>query len=93
MSVCLHVWAPLKVFTWLLYLILLKELEFDGDVTAQSLVLVSVDLVLLLGHLDPHHGPRIAGARTQLLQVRSVCIVLQPSQTDTHTHKRGEKTA
>lgn len=50
-------------------LVFLQKFEFDGHVTAQPLVFLSVDLVLLLGHLDAYHGGGVSRAQAELLQV------------------------
>lgn len=60
-------------------LVLLQELELDGDVAAQPLVLLLVDLVLLLGGVDPGQHCSVPRAHVQLLQVGAVRVELQPS--------------
>lgn len=58
-------------------LVFLQEFELDGDITAQSFIFVSVDLVLLLSHLNAYHCSCIPRAQTHLLQIRAVGIKLK----------------
>lgn len=63
-------------------LVFLQKFELDGDVTAQPFILVSVDLVIVLRHLDAHHGGRVPRAEAQLLQVRAVGVKLKSGQNN-----------
>lgn len=47
------------------HLVFLQELELDGDVTAQSLVFVLVDLILLLRCIDTCHGHGVPWPQVQ----------------------------
>lgn len=58
-------------------LVFLQKFELDGDVAAQPFILVSVDLVVVLSHLDAHHGGCVPRAEAQLLQVRAVGVKLK----------------
>ena len=68
-------------FVFAVHLVLLQELELDGDVAAQPLVLVLVDLVLLLCRVDARQGDGVPRAQVQLLQVCAVCVKLQPADS------------
>ena len=59
-------------------LVLLQELQLHRQVVSHPLVLLSVDLELLLRLLDPRHGVAITWPQIQLLQISTVCIVLDP---------------
>ncbi|TNN89739.1 hypothetical protein EYF80_000342 [Liparis tanakae] len=50
-------------------LVLLQELQLDGDVVAHPLVLLAVDLELQLGELDLGRGGGVPGPQVQLLQI------------------------
>lgn len=69
------------MFFFLTNLVFLQKFELDGDVTAQSFILVSVDLIIVLSHLDAHHGGCIPWAQAQLLQVRAVGVKLKSDKT------------
>lgn len=57
-------------------LVLLQELEFNGDVWAEAFVLLLLYLVLLLSSIYAGHGCGVPRAQTQLLQVWPICIEL-----------------
>lgn len=59
------------------HLVLLQELEFNGDVWAEAFILLLLHLVLLLGSIYAGHGCGIPRAHTQLLQVRPIRVELQ----------------
>lgn len=59
------------------HLVLLQELQFDGDIRAEALKFVLLCLILLLSSVDAGHGHRIPRTQTQLLQVGPVGIKLQ----------------
>lgn len=61
------------------HLVLLQELQLDGDVVSHLLVLLPVDLEQLLGLLDLGQGVGIAWSKIQLLQISAVSIVLNPA--------------
>jgi hypothetical protein len=59
-----------------------SDVEVDGDVGAQLLVLVLVDLELQLGGVDAGHGHGVPRAQAQLLQVSPIRVELQPTWRD-----------
>lgn len=60
------------------HLVLLQELQLDGDVVSHPLVLLPVDLEQLLGLLNLGQGVGIARSKIQLLQIGAVSIILNP---------------
>lgn len=61
------------------HLVLLQELQLDGDVVSHPLVLLSVDLEQLLGLLDLRQGVSITRSKIQLLQISAVSVILNPA--------------
>lgn len=64
------------------HLVFLQELELDGDVVAQSLVFVLVDLILLLCGIDARHGHGIPWSHVEFFQIGSVSVKLQPAREE-----------
>lgn len=64
--------------TLLAHLVLLQELQLDGDVIPHPLVLLPVRLEQLLGLLDLGQGAGVAWSQIQLLQISAVSIVFNP---------------
>lgn len=62
------------------HLIFFQELDFDGDITAETFIFVLLDLVLLLSSLDTSHSNSVPWAHVQLLQICPVRIELQPTE-------------
>lgn len=60
-------------------LVFLQEFQFDGDITTQPLIFVSMDLIVMLSHLDADHGSCISGAQTQLFQIGPIGIKFKPA--------------
>lgn len=72
------------------HLVLLQELQLDGDVVSHPLVLLPVDLEHLLGLLNLGQGVGIAWSEIQLLQISAVSIVFNPvcdSNSSRERHK------
>lgn len=68
-------------------LVFLQEFKLDGDVTAQPFIFVSVDLVVVLSHLDADHGGCIPRTQTQLLQVGAIGIELKSAHKKNHVFR------
>ena len=75
-----HTYQFLKEAHLQSYLIFLQELKLDGHIIAHLLILVTMDLELQLGLLYLGQGGGITGAQVQLLQVRTVRIILNPGE-------------
>lgn len=60
-------------------LVFLQEFKFNCDVATQPFVFVSMDLIVMLSHLDADHGCCISGAQTQLFQVGPIGIKFEPA--------------
>lgn len=67
------------------HLVLFQELQLDRDVVSHPFVLLAVDLELLLGLLDLGHGGGITWPQIQLLQICTVCIILNPRSVSIET--------
>lgn len=65
-------------------LVFLQEFELDSNITTQSFVFVSVDLVIMLSHVNADHGSCIPRAQTQLFQVGTVGIELKSACKNNH---------
>lgn len=61
------------------HLVLLQELELDGNVTAQSLIFVLMDLILLLRRINTRYGHGVPWSHVQFFQIGSVSVKLQPA--------------
>lgn len=66
-----------------LNLVFFQEFKLDGDITTQPFIFVSVDLVLMLSHLNANHASCIPWSQTQFLQIRAIGIKLKSE----HKHK------
>lgn len=60
-------------------LVFLQEFEFNCDIATQPFVFVSMDLIVMLSHLDAGHGSCISGAQTQLFQIGPIGIEFKPA--------------
>lgn len=60
-------------------LVFLQEFKFNCDIATQPFVFVSMDLIVMLSHLDADHGSCISGAQTQLFQIGPIGIKFKPA--------------
>ena len=60
------------------HLVLLQQLDFDGQVVSGLLVPLPLALEVFLGQLKFGQSDGVPGSKVQLLQVHSVRIVLDP---------------
>lgn len=67
------------------HLVFFQELQLDRDIVSHPFVLLAVDLELLLGLLDLGHGGGITWPQIQLLQICTVCIILNPRSVSIET--------
>lgn len=61
-------------------LVFLQEFKFNCDIATQPFVFVSMDLIIMLSHLNADHGSCISGAQTQLLQIGPISIKFKPER-------------
>lgn len=70
------------------HLVLLQELQLDGDVVSHPLVLLPVELEHLLELLNLGQGVGIARSKVQLLQISAVSIILNPGWDSNSNRER-----
>lgn len=77
------------------HLVFLQKFELDGNVAAQSLIFVLLDLILLLRDIDARYGHSVSWSHVQFIQIGSVSVKLQPARgrktNQTQRKRRGEK--
>lgn len=60
-------------------LVFLQEFKFNCDIATQPFVFLSMDLIVMLSHLDADHGCCVSGAQTQLFQIGPIGIKFEPA--------------